>query len=259
MLQLANMASSNISTRLGNCEVCSGTKSIYTCPKCEVNTCSLGCVNIHKKELQCDGIRDRTKYIELRKMTEKDFKSDYYFLAEATNFVESKKRNQIASRMESSMPPKKHKLKNACNKRKTTIKFLQNTFSKAKENTSYFQIKADKIIWHLNWIFPNLDNLKLSMKSCDEETPLGELLVKLFDDEKRDQLNYYQSKGVGNLTLLLKAESVKNCKNRFHSLDCKKSLKQNLVNKTIIEFPTIYVIYENLDYDVINSGKSCTQ
>lgn len=94
------------------------------------------------------------------------------------------------------------------------------------------------------------------MKHCDEEVALGELLIKLFESEKREKLEFYQSKGVGNLSMLLKAESMKSCKNKFYSLDCKKSLKQNLVNKTIIEYPTIFVNYDNQgDYDVIDSGK----
>ncbi|KAL5276195.1 ZNHIT6 family protein [Megaselia abdita] len=242
--------------RLGNCEVCSKVESKYTCPKCEVKTCSLECVNVHKKELQCDGIRDRTKFIPIRKMTENDFMSDYHFLEEATRFVELQKRNQIATRSQSNLPQKKHKLRSACSKRKIFIKFFKNKFSKSQENSSYFQQKTNKILWHLDWIFPNLENLRLSMKNCDEEEALGDLLSKLIDSEKRDRLEYYKSKGVGNLSIFLKAENVKNCKNRFYSLNCKKSLKENLVNKTIIEYPTVYVTYDNYgDYDVIDSDE----
>lgn len=254
-MSLEIASSGNPFPRLGICEVCSKVESKYTCPKCEVKTCSLSCVKIHKKELQCDGIRDRTKFIPLRKMTENDFMSDYHFLEEATRFVELQKRNQIASKSQSSLSKRKQKLRSACGKRKTFIQFFKNTFSKSLENTSNFQHKEDKILWHVEWIFPNLENLKISKKHCDEDVPLGELLIKLFETEKREQLEYYQSKGVGNLSLLLKAESVKNSKNRFYSLDCRKSLKQNLANKTIVEFPTIYVTYDNLDYDVIESGK----
>lgn len=38
--------------RLGNCEVCSKVESKYTCPKCEVKTCSLKCVKVHKSEVK---------------------------------------------------------------------------------------------------------------------------------------------------------------------------------------------------------------
>lgn len=61
-------------SRFDNCEVC-GIKAQYTCPKCEVRTCSLTCVNIHKKELECDGIRDKTKFIPLTSFTDLDLLS----------------------------------------------------------------------------------------------------------------------------------------------------------------------------------------
>lgn len=43
--------------RLGKCEVCNANSAKYTCPKCEVKTCQIKCVRIHKKELECDGIK----------------------------------------------------------------------------------------------------------------------------------------------------------------------------------------------------------
>lgn len=58
--------------RLEKCEVCSANKAKYTCPKCEVRTCCLICVNIHKKELECDGIRDRMKFKPLSSFTDLD-------------------------------------------------------------------------------------------------------------------------------------------------------------------------------------------
>lgn len=61
--------------RLEDCEVCDSKKAKYTCPKCEVRTCSLTCINIHKKELDCNGIRDKTKYIPLNSFTDLDLLS----------------------------------------------------------------------------------------------------------------------------------------------------------------------------------------
>lgn len=61
--------------RLEDCEVCGTTKAKYTCPKCEVRTCSLTCVNLHKKELDCDGIRDKTKFIPLTSFADLDLLS----------------------------------------------------------------------------------------------------------------------------------------------------------------------------------------
>ena len=61
--------------RLEKCEVCAVNKAKYTCPKCEVRTCGLACVNIHKKELECDGIRDKTKFVPLSSFTDLDLLS----------------------------------------------------------------------------------------------------------------------------------------------------------------------------------------
>lgn len=67
--------------RLEDCEVCGTTKAKYTCPKCEVRTCSLGCVKLHKKELDCDGIRDKTKFIPLASFADLDLLSGKIFFS----------------------------------------------------------------------------------------------------------------------------------------------------------------------------------
>lgn len=61
--------------RLGNCEVCDAEVSKYTCPRCEVKTCSLSCVKIHKFELECSGIRDRTAFKSMKKFSNLDLLS----------------------------------------------------------------------------------------------------------------------------------------------------------------------------------------
>ena len=61
--------------RLGNCEVCDAKVSKYTCPRCEVKSCSLDCVNIHKIELECDGLRSKTLYKPLKKYSNLDLLS----------------------------------------------------------------------------------------------------------------------------------------------------------------------------------------
>jgi len=56
--------------RLGYCEVCSSDAAKYCCPRCEVKTCSLSCVNIHKKELECDGKKYKTGFKKLEKFND---------------------------------------------------------------------------------------------------------------------------------------------------------------------------------------------
>ncbi|KAG8034464.1 hypothetical protein G9C98_007540 [Cotesia typhae] len=63
-------------TKLEKCEVCDKIQAKYTCPKCEVRTCSLACCRVHKKDLDCNGIRDKTKFIPLNKFTDLDLISE---------------------------------------------------------------------------------------------------------------------------------------------------------------------------------------
>lgn len=85
-------------SRLGNCEVCSVKEAKYTCPRCEVKTCCFMCQSIHKKELNCDGTRDRTKFIPLHKFTDMDLASDYRLLEEVGRAVEQHKKESRTCR-----------------------------------------------------------------------------------------------------------------------------------------------------------------
>lgn len=87
--------------------MCGATNAKYTCPKCEVKTCTLKCVNIHKKELECDGIRDKTRYVPLSKFTNLDLLSDYRLLEDATRTVETLKNDKSKkhTRIGSTLPP----------------------------------------------------------------------------------------------------------------------------------------------------------
>lgn len=61
--------------RLGTCEMCSSLAAKYTCPGCEINTCSVNCVKEHKTTYDCDGKRNKTAYKPLAKLSDTDFQS----------------------------------------------------------------------------------------------------------------------------------------------------------------------------------------
>ena len=54
----------------GYCEICKEVLAIYRCPRCEIRTCSLKCVKKHKAERECNGKRDKTKYVAVKEMTD---------------------------------------------------------------------------------------------------------------------------------------------------------------------------------------------
>jgi HIT zinc finger len=67
-------------TRSPQCEICSSTVAVYTCPRCATRTCSLPCSAAHKTRTGCSGARDRAKYIPVNRYTYGTMMDDYVFL-----------------------------------------------------------------------------------------------------------------------------------------------------------------------------------
>ena len=51
-------------------------------------SCSLQCVQRHKLEAECDGIRDKVKYLPINKFTDLDVVSDFRLLEEVSKQVD---------------------------------------------------------------------------------------------------------------------------------------------------------------------------
>jgi len=77
---------------LGTCEMCMTTLAKYRCPRCEIQTCGIACISAHKKRTGCNGKRNVTKYISTRQFTDKDLRSDYNFLENVRQSVDTTKR-----------------------------------------------------------------------------------------------------------------------------------------------------------------------
>lgn len=243
--------------RLGSCEVCNVNPSKYTCPRCELKTCCLKCIKIHKAELECDGKRDRTKYKALKHMTSMDFMNDYYFLEEATRFTKEVKSNTKVKN-QSRLNLRFIKLRNAALSRNIKLYFLNNGLTKRKRNQSSFKAKEQTIVWFVEICFPNAGNLTLC-KKFSENCKIQEVVETMLDfesnEQKSKQLDFYKSEGVHKLRVLLKAEGLKNSSNRFYEMNLRKSLKANLIGKIVIEYPTLHVVLNHSadDFDVIAS------
>lgn len=277
------------------CEVCNHVQAKYTCPKCEVKTCCLRCLTIHKKELQCSGIRDKTKFIALRDMTQLDFVSDYTFLEECTRYVADRKRDHLKrhTRYNKTLPAHLFKLRAAAGERRTALRFLLALFSRRAANTTFFDWKTCVIRWRVEWVFPNAGGVVCADAQCDERTPLRQLLQKYVEEVEeadaaevliktaepngdrrpgsgvpaapldaavRKALEFYRSRGLAAMRVLLKAEGIKRSRTRYWELDVQQSLRTNLADKTIVEFPVVYVVYDDVakEFDVIDSGE-CIQ
>lgn len=237
--------------------MCSSTDAKYSCPKCEVKTCCLQCQIIHKRVLECNGVRDKTKYIPLKSMTALDFQNDYNFLEECNRFRELRKGSTAHNKP---LPPRLSKLVKAAAQRRTTLRILPQNFSRNRENTTYFNATTNTIHWRVEWVFVNAENGKIVEDKMDENQLLVDLLNRYLNPPKGNPLkylDYYRGRAIKNISLLLKAEGINNCRNRYYELDMKESLKEALVNKTIIEFPTILVVFKECQsgFDVIRNDE----
>ncbi|XP_034098929.1 box C/D snoRNA protein 1 [Drosophila albomicans] len=259
----------SLTSRLGNCEVCAKNAARYACPKCEVKTCSLTCVQIHKRELDCDGIRDRTKYLPLSAMTERDFMSDYCFLEECTRYADTRKQDKSKryTHQQCQLPVPLHRMRSEAAKRRIRLQFLLPHFTRRKQNTTFLNWKQQRFYWHIEWMFCGTEAgvTCFSDARCDEQQTLSQLLDKYLNledqevaREQRKHLQQHQIAGIGQLTLWLRAEGVRRSSSRCYALAAHKTLAENLVGKTIVEFPSIYVSYEQRPpngYEIVDSDE----
>ncbi|XP_043276258.1 box C/D snoRNA protein 1 isoform X2 [Venturia canescens] len=264
--------------RLEECEVCAAQKAKYTCPKCEVRTCSLTCVNIHKKELKCDGIRDKTKFIPLNNFSDLDLLSDYRLLEEVGRSVDQLQRDpsKKCTRTNNLSVPLQ-KLRGAAHRSGVRLEFMPQNFSRHKDNTTFFNWKTNELFWRIEWIFPQAENAKWITKRVHESTRLSDVIQTILDPVNSDhesfkdedlntreilqnRLQFYRAAELTGIKVLMKAEKVKKSGSRFYELDLTLSLKENFAKKTIIEFPVIHVILkDHFDmYEIIDSDEEET-
>lgn len=254
----------SVVSRLGDCEVCGDQDAVYTCPKCEVKTCCLACVRIHKKELDCDGVRDRTKFIRLKDFSDMDLLSDYRLLEECARFTYGVKRNKQKwlTRIDRELPVHLFKLKMAARNRGTVLQFLTKNFTRHNANTTRYNFKDNIIYWRVEWIFPNAEShpRKFADDKCSEQTKVAHLLNKYLNEgtepfDGSNTLSYYRSAGLNGVTVLLKAEKVPGSSHKYFELDPRETLAENLSGRCIIEFPIILVVLKDhaYNFDIIVS------
>lgn len=241
--------------------MCDFNLAKYTCPKCEVKTCCLKCLQIHKTELNCNGIRDKTKYVPLKNIDESILMGDYIFLENCTQYTNARKQDKIlqfTAHSNKYLPKNLNKLRKAASERQVNLRFLLPNFEKHKINSTCYDWSSKVVYWHVEWHFLNVNKIFVDSR-CYENSSIGELLEKYFSfqDVNYCDLEYYKSRGISNMTILLKAEGIHNAKSRFYRFNAFETLKNNLRNKTIIEYPEIYVVYETDcdDFDIIDSGE----
>ncbi|KAL1465091.1 hypothetical protein WDU94_004685 [Cyamophila willieti] len=231
--------------RLGYCEVCAVKPAKYTCPKCELKTCCLNCVNIHKRELECDGVRNKVKFVPMQKFSSLELQNDFNLLEQVSNSLFKYKRDPVKNSgflSYNNLPFPLHILRKYAFMRKTQLRFLPKLFTKHKLNTSC--VYKHKLYWRVEWVFVSANIKHIDEKLIDSTR----LCVAMKTPLENPELAFYQSAGTNGLLVLMKVERSP----KYYILDSSLSIAENLRNKVILEFPIFYVIfsYEKDMFDI---------
>uniref|UniRef100_A0A8D8XUJ3 Box C/D snoRNA protein 1 n=1 Tax=Cacopsylla melanoneura TaxID=428564 RepID=A0A8D8XUJ3_9HEMI len=231
--------------RLGYCEVCAIDPAKYTCPKCELKTCCLNCINIHKKELECDGVRNKVKFVQMQKFSSLELQNDFNLLEQVSNSLFKYKRDPVKNSgflSYNNLPYPLHILRKYAFMRKTQLRYLPKLFSKHKVNSSC--VYKNKLYWRVEWVFVSANVKHVDVKLIDSTR----LCVAMKTHLENPDLAFYKSAGTNGLLVLMKVEKSP----KYYMLDNSLSIAENLRNKVILEFPIFHVIfsYEKDMFDI---------
>lgn len=224
------------------CNQCNAP-SKYCCPRCHVFSCSVLCINTHKKQQNCSGERDKTAFVQLKDFSDINLLNDYRFLEETSRIISNASRDKTKHYRSHryTLPMYLHKLRKEARIRGIMLKILPPHFTQRKSNNSYYSNQEKLIYWKIKWIFSDADTIYNDI--LPENTVMNIALEKYIDpdcscEEIKRQLIIYQAASYNGIKALHYDEKEK----KFYELDTSQTIKRNLEGKTIIEFPSIYVI-----------------
>ncbi|XP_068546431.1 box C/D snoRNA protein 1 [Anas acuta] len=272
---------------LQRCETCSEEEAKYRCPRCMKYSCSLLCVKKHKLALSCNGIRDKTSFISVNEFTDLNLLSDYRFLEDVGRTADAAARDLSVHR------PTTNKfinyLRNRARRHNINLKTLPIGFTKRRENSTIFNKKEQKFYWHLKLVFPHC-HAEYTLKRVPEDKTLTDILKPYIDPVESDpvvcqRLKIYTMSPQSDVQILMKIENrkqnsirvVKQSRDfhvlqllllitlqrksygKYNELDASRSLLENLKNKVIIEYPTLFVVLKKLKNDMVVLGQDASE
>ncbi|XP_074491084.1 box C/D snoRNA protein 1 isoform X1 [Sebastes fasciatus] len=229
---------------LSNCGVCGSEEAKYRCPACLGHSCSLLCVKKHKEDTGCSGVRNKTAFVTLSHFDEMTLLNDYRLLEDTGRFADGATRDKLIRTPRSTSKAKRL----AANARKMniTLRFLPVTFTKSKENSTLFYTREQEFLWHVKLIFPQ-SSTEFSQRRVSDRQTLEQILTPYIhptesDPVTRQKLKMYVHTPFDHVKVFMKAEGRKANSVRFNELDIRKTLKDNLSYKTLIEYPVLHVV-----------------
>ncbi|KDO28755.1 hypothetical protein SPRG_19969 [Saprolegnia parasitica CBS 223.65] len=252
-----------------DCAMCSALEIKYRCPKCERITCSLKCCLEHKTHYDCDGKRDRTKYIPMAAFKDADITSDYFFLQEIArsastinalaqqtapkgNYKKLTKKARANPELPADwlgrFPAAWQNFAKAAIDKGVDVSLLAPGMSKRKANTSC--VKGHVLHWRIELHFINLSPVsKIVQARWDESKSLNDLLddllaIRVDTAALRTTLKPYMKASRATWRFLLRKEFVPASAPQYFTIDPAKSMAENLRGLAVVEFPILHVVLE---------------
>ncbi|MGH0130559.1 UNVERIFIED_CONTAM: hypothetical protein FKN15_062524 [Acipenser sinensis] len=127
---------------------------------------------------------------------------------------------------------------------------------------SLLSSRDNKFFWHLKLIFPQSHTEYVARRVPDDRT-LDEILNLYIhptesDPTIRQKLNVYVQSSCTQ-KIFMKVENRKSNSLRYYELDSKKSLLENLKNKTVIEYPVLHIVLEDHFHQYVGLGQAETK
>ncbi|CCE72935.1 Piso0_000541 [Millerozyma farinosa CBS 7064] len=261
------------------CFVCHANESKYRCPACGVRTCSNICVNRHKKQTECTGVVDQTKFISKKKLLKDQTYSnrDYNFLLNIGRKLEVKreeiqgeaknvfkrsyngpdsksKRIRTNSNDEDKRLAKVYKVypreSRVLTKRNNTLTVYQPPgMTRANRNKTGYDKKSASFIWTVEWVIIGREGQELHRfvsYRIKEHLRLREALPVNIIRNNAPQFPPEVDSNDISFYLVNIIERRKNHPNLI-PLDPDMSLSSALQDKIVLEYPTIHATLKDCD------------
>lgn len=300
------------------CMVCDAVPKQYKCPRCSIFTCSLICCKKHKTTSKCNGIRDRTTYVQLNEFNRNNLRNDYHFLEDVLQLKNSAKRSVMVTSTgkdgkgnsntgnaykRGNKRNQRHKkddeidavvatplidktlqaldsytagvkkFVHAVRSRGTNVLLMPCGMNKRISNSSTYRMKSDEVMWKVNIVFVLNDNydipsllrydidglqfgsvdgigdipfLGVSIRSVSENQCIDALLQEYFEHRDNNAVHRHTLRkmrvNAADICVLMQRIPSSASSPTFLALPNRTDrIRDVLVGKTIIEYPTFYV------------------
>lgn len=224
-----------------SCGECREKTAIYQCPGCMVRTCSLECCRNHKTKTGCSGKRNRAEFVPVSRMTDNTMRSDYFFLEEVLqNIPRDSKRARTQTTAPDNTPKSKksRKLLQQAKRRGITLQVMPTMMVRHKSNTSWYCSPRDELTWKVEVVLHPMKTVVTFQLLESEENILDHVIMHCNNE------GVSISRESHCLFIMKLPCSAK--QPRYLEVDPTTSLKTILQGNTVIEYPTIYCVPQDL-------------